>query len=118
MSAMSMPASATLPASQPTADTRPYDPTRRVAFALRADADPGVLPRVLELFAKRGLVPATFHADHMADDDTLAVEVEVTGMARAESDHVANCLRQIPGVTLVLASERRIGAETAAEAAD
>ncbi|HYD67679.1 MAG TPA: hypothetical protein VED21_19510, partial [Azospirillum sp.] len=75
--------SATMPAGQPAADTRPYDPTRRVAFALRADADPGVLPRVLELFAKRGLVPDTFHADRMADDDTLAVEVEVTGMARA-----------------------------------
>ncbi|HYH20416.1 MAG TPA: hypothetical protein VD995_17560 [Azospirillum sp.] len=106
------------PAAQPATDTRPYDPTRRVAFALRADADPGVLPRVLELFAKRGLVPATLHADHMADDDTLAIEVEVTGMARAESDHVANCLRQIPGVTLVLASEQRVVPEPAAAAAD
>ncbi|HEY0833444.1 MAG TPA: hypothetical protein VGE72_05990 [Azospirillum sp.] len=111
-----MPASLST-ASPPAADTRPYDPARRVAFALRADADPGVLPRVLELFAKRGLVPATFHSDHMADDDTLAIEVEVAGMARAESDHVANCLRQIPAVTLVLSSERRIVTQPADAAA-
>jgi acetolactate synthase regulatory subunit len=111
MSAL-MPA-ATTTAAQPAADTRPHDPTRRVAFALRADADPGLLPRVLELFAKRGLVPGTLHADHRTEDDTLAVEVEVTGMVRAESDHVANCLRQIPGVTLVLASERRAEAAVA-----
>ncbi|MGQ9368607.1 hypothetical protein [Azospirillum sp. ST 5-10] len=94
----------------PAAEARPADPARTVTFTLRTDAEPGVLPRVLELFAKRGLVPAALRSDLAADAETLAIAVEVTGMARAESDHVANCLRSIPAVMQVLTGERRLDA--------
>ena len=94
----------------PAAESRPVDPGRTVTFALRADAEPGVLPRVLELFAKRGLVPAMLRSDLLPDAETLAIDVEVRGMVRAESDHVANCLRSIPSVMQVLTGERRLDA--------
>ncbi|WP_245593561.1 hypothetical protein [Azospirillum halopraeferens] len=109
MSVKALPAQAVSPLV-PAAESRPVDPGRSVTFTLRADADPGTLPRVLELFAKRGLVPAALRSDRLADGETLAVEVEVTGMARAESDHVANCLRRLPVVMQVLTGERRLDA--------
>ena len=31
-------------------------------FSVQARAEPGVMPRVLELFAKRGLVPQRWHS--------------------------------------------------------
>lgn len=86
------------------AEARPTDPDRCVVFALHADADPGTLPRVLELFAKRGLVPLAMSS--RLTGDRLLVEVEVAGMVRAESDHVANCLRQLPMVERATATER------------
>ena len=90
----------------PAAESRPTDPNRCVAFAVEADADPGTLPRVLELFAKRGLVPLSLISRLLGD--RVAVEVEVVGMVRAESNHVGNCLRQIPMVTQVTVTERTV----------
>lgn len=94
--------------STPPSDTRETAPGRAVTFTLRADADPGVLPRALELFAKRGLIPVSLRGELAGDFNTLAVEIEVVGMARHESDHVANCLRTIPMVGHVLVSERML----------
>lgn len=91
------------------AETRATDPGRCVTFAVRADADPGSLPRVLELFAKRGLVPTTLRSEALAECGTLDISVEVIGMVRAESDHVANCLRALPMVSHVLTAERTAG---------
>ncbi|WP_448203256.1 hypothetical protein [Azospirillum sp. sgz302134] len=93
----------------PAAESRPIDPNRCVAFAVQADADPGTLPRVLELFAKRGLVPLSLNSRLLGD--ALAVEVEVTGMVAAESNHVGNCLRQIPMVTRVTVTDRTLPAD-------
>ena len=91
------------------AETRATDPGRCVTFAVRADADPGALPRVLELFAKRGLVPSALRSELLADGGLLDISVEVVGLVRAESDHVANCLRAIPLVGHVLTAERAAG---------
>ncbi|WP_298371007.1 hypothetical protein [Azospirillum sp.] len=93
----------------PAAESRPFDPNRRVVFSVVADADPGSLPRVLELVAKRGLVPLALVSRLV--DDTLAIEMEVGGMVRAESDHVGNCLRQIPMVVRVTVSEQTLSAD-------
>jgi len=35
-----------------------YDPSVTACFSVHAHAEPGVMPRVLELFAKRGLYGA------------------------------------------------------------
>jgi hypothetical protein len=67
-----------------------------VRYCFEADAEPGVLPRALELLAKRGLVPARVFAQ--ADADLLSVEIEVEGLEPDTADHVGLCLSQIVGV--------------------
>jgi len=67
-----------------------------VRYCFEADAEPGVLPRALELLAKRGLVPARVFAQ--ADADQLSVEIEVEGLAADTAEHVGRCLGEIVGV--------------------
>ena len=50
----------------------------------------GVVPRVLEYFAKRDLVPLRF--DCRAGAETLAIDVEVLGLDGAAAQHIARCL--------------------------
>ena len=76
-------------------------------YVISADADPGLMPRVLQLIAKRGLVPAECHAftrrGHECGGPTrLTMEVKVGSMEPAAADHVAACLRQLFGVNSVL----------------
>src|SRR4051812_21285192 len=70
-----------------------------VRYCFEADAEPGVLPRALELLAKRGLVPARVFAQ--AADDALSVEIEVEGLASDTAEHVGRCLGEIVGVRAV-----------------
>ncbi len=90
---------------------RSQSPT--ACFAVQARAEPGVMPRVLELFAKRGLVPSQWHATLAGPArDELHIDIQVEGMARALAEYVARCLRQLADVDVVLISEKRY-AETA-----
>ena len=59
------------------------------------------MPRVLELFAKRGLVPQLWHSAVVRPGNRLTIDVEVAGLGDT-ADYVANCLRQITGVEVVL----------------
>jgi hypothetical protein len=70
-----------------------------VRYCFEADAEPAVLPRALDLLAKRGLVPNRVFAQ--AADDALSVEIEVEGLAPETADHVGLCLGQIVGVRAV-----------------
>jgi acetolactate synthase regulatory subunit len=67
-----------------------------VRYCFEADAEPGVLPRALELIAKRGLVPARVFAQ--ADAEALSVEIEVEGLEPETAEHVGRCLSEIVGV--------------------
>jgi acetolactate synthase regulatory subunit len=67
-----------------------------VRYCFEADAEPAVLPRALELLAKRGLVPARVFAQ--TDAETLSVEIEVEGLESDTAEHVGRCLGQIVGV--------------------
>ena len=67
-----------------------------VRYCFEADPEPGVLPRALELLAKRGLVPARVFAQ--ADGAALSVEIEVEGLEADAADHVGRSLGQIVGV--------------------
>jgi hypothetical protein len=59
------------------------------------------MPRVLEIFAKRGLVPELWHSAIVRPGNRLTIDVEVAGLGDT-ADYVANCLRQITGVEVVL----------------
>ena len=69
-------------------------------FSVQARPEPGVMPRVLELFAKRGLVPQRFAG--VASATALSIDVQIAGLGRDTVDYIARCMRQIVGVEAVL----------------
>jgi acetolactate synthase regulatory subunit len=87
-------------------DTLNHPHTVTACFAVRAAADPGTLPRVLELFAKRGLVPSSVQARLTGDaEPALSVDLQVAGLEPAMVEIVAEALRQIWVVERVLTAE-------------
>jgi acetolactate synthase small subunit len=84
----------------------PFPQTEPTAcFSVHAHADPGVMPRVLELFAKRGLVPSSWHSSVAGEE--LTIDIQMRGMEGELADYVAACLRQVTYVQVVLTSEKR-----------
>ena len=77
-----------------------------VCFSVHAAAEPGVMPRVLELFAKRGLVPQNWRS--AASETVLTIDVQMPGLEREVADYIARSMRQIVGVDAVLTSERHM----------
>ena len=75
-------------------------------FWIKADGHPGAMARVLEPFAKRNMVPRRWHSA-VEHDGTLSIDIQVTGLDAAMTDQIAQGLRQIPGVVLVLTAERQ-----------
>lgn len=93
-----------LSATRVRAETRPT-----ACFAVHAAAEPGVMPRVLELFAKRGLVPSAWHSSVGGPaEDELTIDIQVKDMETELATYVAACLRQLPYVEVVLTSEKRM----------
>ncbi|HEY1798609.1 MAG TPA: hypothetical protein VGG57_21030 [Stellaceae bacterium] len=86
---------ANVPAANPDANFSPS-----AHFAVQARAEPGVMPRVMELFAKRGLVPGFWHS--AVSDTALSIEIRIAGVERDTVDYIARCIRQIVGVDTVL----------------
>ena len=76
-----------------------------VIYRLHARPEPGVMPRVVGLFAKRGLVPQLWHST--ASESALTIEVQMVGLGHDLADYIARCLRQLVGVETVLTSETR-----------
>jgi acetolactate synthase small subunit len=80
-----------------------HDPT--ACFSVHAAAEPGVMPRVVELFAKRGLVPSSWVS--RVSGRELTIDVQMRGLAQDQAVYIANCLRQIVSVEVVLVSEKQ-----------
>jgi acetolactate synthase small subunit len=75
-------------------------------FSVHARAEPGVMPRILELFAKRGLVPTLWRsAIAGADRADLAITIAMDGLSCEMTQYIAACLRQIADVENVLTAE-------------
>ena len=76
-------------------------------FSVHARAEPGVMPRVLELFAKRGLVPSFWQSSTSDGDGTrLKIDIQMYGLHSETIDYMAACLRQITFVEVVMTSQR------------
>ena len=71
-----------------------------VRFLLDAECSPGLLPRVLQPFAKRDLIPDRMWS-HRAGD-ILHVEIAVEAMPDEDIHLVEGNLRQIVGVRQVI----------------
>ncbi len=110
-----MPAQSPVPGTDtepPRTTPAPIRATSRVAcFSIQAEAEPEVMPRVLGLFAKRGLVPRRWISDATCQGTgpggrELSIDVQVAGLAPETQAYIAHCLRQVWGVGAVLTSER------------
>lgn len=76
-------------------------------FSIQAEADPSVMPRVLELFAKRGMIPLRWHSDLGGRRrDELTIDLQVDGLDRAKAELIAHAIRQMVAVVGVLTSEK------------
>jgi hypothetical protein len=71
-----------------------------VRFLLDAECSPGLLPRMLQPFAKRDLVPDRMWSHRSGD--MMHVEIAVKAMPDADIHLVEGNLRQIVGVHQVL----------------
>jgi hypothetical protein len=71
-----------------------------VRFMLDADASPGLLPRLLQPFAKRDLMPDRMWSHRTGC--TMHVEIAVEAMPDDEIHLVEGNLRQIVGVRQVI----------------
>jgi len=87
-------------ASRPSAETEPT-----ACFSVHAAANPGIMPRVLELFAKRGLVPTSW-TSRVGPEQDLTIDIQIQGMDGSLMDYIAACMRQVVGVEVVLISEK------------
>jgi acetolactate synthase small subunit len=93
-------------------ETRSDEARWAACFSVHARAEPGLMPRVLELFAKRGLVPSSWHSAtggrlENGMESELTIDIQMRGMAPETADFIAARLRQIPDVELVLTSQKR-----------
>jgi hypothetical protein len=70
-------------------------------FSIDVVPDPGAMARVLEQFAKRGLIPTRWHSD-VIDSDAIQIDIQVVGLSAALGQDIARCLQSIVGVHSVL----------------
>ncbi len=81
------------------------EPAHTACFSVRGAADPGLLPRVVEPWAKRGLTPTRLHSAVCGPGDSeLYIDIELPGLAADLATQIACELRQIWGVSQVLMS--------------
>ena len=80
----------------------PVQSRQTACFSVIATAEPGTMPRVLEIFAKRGLVPARWlSAVAGPRDGEIHIDIQL-------AERLAQSLRQVVSVQSVLTSEKRV----------
>ena len=84
------------------------NPVPTFCLTVRAVADPGSLPRLLEVFVKRGMVPSKLFCVATGADE-LTVDLQVTGLDDDLGAVIANQLRSQVGIETVLTSVKTEG---------
>ncbi len=85
----------------------PPERNNTVIFTVHAAADPQVLPRVLELFALRNVVPRRVMGRTVGRSaDTFRIDVETDALTAGDADHIAERLRTLVPVEAVRARRR------------
>lgn len=82
-----------------------------LCFSVHAEAEPSVMARVLEIFAKRGLVPSRWHS--VAGAGSLVIDIQLDGCEPGLGAYMARCMRQIATVETVLTTTRLARAHAA-----
>ena len=84
------------------------NPVPTFCLTVRTVADPGSLPRLIEVFAKRGMVPSKLFCVATGADE-LTVDLQVTGLDDELGAVIANQLRSQVGIETVLTSVKTEG---------
>jgi len=83
-------------------------PMSTACFSVHGLADPSAMSRVIEVFAKRGLVPDRWHSTVCGQNGReLQIDLQVVGLDSDLTERVAQSLRQLVCVESVLTSEKR-----------
>jgi acetolactate synthase small subunit len=81
------------------------DAAQTACFSGYGMADPGLLPRVVGLWAKRGLTPTCWHSAVCGRDDSkLYIDIKLSGLNSELATQTAGELSQIWDVPRVLMS--------------
>lgn len=73
-------------------------------FLVVGAADPGLLPRLIEPFAKLGAVPTRVHASREAGDGSeLTVDLRIADVAPRTAELIEFGLRRVLGVSQLIA---------------
>lgn len=80
----------------------------RICFSVHADADPGLISRVIEVFALRGLVPSRCHGVRNGPSgEELHFDLQFDDLSPREAETIAEKLRQLWLVHNVLTSTKQ-----------
>ncbi len=74
--------------------------TAAFCFSILSLPEPGVMARVLEQFAKRGLMPSRWFSD--VDAGLLQIDIQVAGLPPAAGEDIARGLRAVVSIHQVL----------------
>lgn len=74
-------------------------------FSIDVAPDPGTMARVLEQFAKRGMVPTRWHSD-VIDSHAMQIDIQIVGLSAILGQDIARCLRSVVGVHGVLTASK------------
>jgi hypothetical protein len=78
--------------------------TFNAMFFVTAQADPGIAPRLVEPFAKMGVVPARVHiSSEDGNGEEITADLRLACAARCDVKAIDKALRRIVGVRQVIA---------------
>lgn len=73
-------------------------------FLVQGPSDPGLLPRLVEPFAKLGAVPSRVHAScESGDGSQMTVDLRLAAVAPRTAELVESALRRVVGVSQLIA---------------
>jgi hypothetical protein len=80
-------------------------------YSVTGIADPGLMPRIMELWAKRGLMPERWHGGRTGlGEREMYIDIETSELDQERAQQVAESMRCVFGVSQVLLSEKRFAA--------
>lgn len=90
------------------ANSNSIDADRVACFSVHAAADPGAMPRVLEVFAKENLTPTRWTS--AVDAQGLTMDIQMAGLGADRTAYFARVIRRMPMVASVLTSAKSLSA--------
>jgi len=84
------------------------DPDVTYCLGITAHPDPGAIARIIEPFAKLGLVPLSINARLFSDAGELTVDVQIAGIGPDQCRRIANQIAAMPVVRRVVTGEKQV----------